>query len=189
LITDVGSTKAQIVDQLQGRMTTRPVFVGSHPLAGRETPGVANAVANLFEGRLTVVTPTAHTPRQQFDRTRQFWASLGAEVVRMTPQAHDATVAMTSHTTHIVAAALAAATSRSALPLAATGWLDTTRIAAGDPALWQQILLANRDNVLQSLASFEHVLVQFRSALQANDQTRILRLLQAGKKNRDALGS
>ncbi len=96
---------------------------------------------------------------------------------------------MTSHATHVIAAALAAATPVNALPLAASGWRDTTRIAAGDPQLWLQILLSNRDQVLKSLNKFEKVLAAFRVAVQRGDAARLVQLLDAGKKTRDSLGS
>jgi prephenate dehydrogenase len=107
----------------------------------------------------------------------------------MTPLDHDQAVAMTSHATHMIAAALAAATPAHALPLAASGWRDTTRIAAGDPQLWLQILLTNRQEVLKSLGKFEKVLAMFRTALARGDATRLMQLLDAGKQTRDSVGS
>jgi prephenate dehydrogenase len=143
----------------------------------------------LLQGRVTVVTPAPRTRLEHVGRVEQFWSALGAQVVRMTPEAHDQAVAMTSHATHLVSAALAAATPESALPLVASGWLDTTRIAAGDPALWLQILLTNRAQVLKSLGRFDHVLAAFRRALERQDAARLSQLLDAGKKTRDSVGS
>ena len=136
-----------------------------------------------------MVTPTRKTGRDAALQIEQFWASLGARVFRLTPQEHDQAVAMTSHAAHVIAAALAAATPVNALPLAASGWRDTTRIAGGDPQLWLQILLSNRDQVLKSLNKFEKVLAAFRVAMQREDAPRLVQLLDAGKKTRDALGS
>jgi prephenate dehydrogenase len=96
---------------------------------------------------------------------------------------------MTSHATHVIATALAASTGEAELPLVSTGWLDTTRVAAGDPELWQQILFSNRDHVLKSLDKFAKLLTKFQSAMERNDTDQVLHLLELGKKNRDSLGS
>ncbi len=189
MITDVGSTKTNVVRQLQKRLTTDVLFVGSHPLAGSEKTGPEHATAELFENRVTVVTPADPAGSDAADRVDAFWMSLGSRVIRMTPESHDQAVAMTSHATHVIAASLAAATSIDELPVAASGWRDTTRIAAGASQLWQQILLANRAPVLKSLDKFEKVLSQFRVALESGDGESIEQLLEAGKKTRDSVGS
>jgi prephenate dehydrogenase len=98
-------------------------------------------------------------------------------------------VAAISHLPHLVASALAAATPASYLPLAAGGWLDTTRVAAGDVELWSQILAGNRRHVLKWLDKFEKVLASFRSALETDDPKQLARLLDAGKRNRDVMGN
>ena len=98
-------------------------------------------------------------------------------------------MAAISHLPHLVASALARGTAERYLPLASTGWGDPTRIAAGDPRLWQQIFSSNRGHVLKSLDKFEKVLASFRAALDRNDQDAIVKLLAAGKRNRDAVGS
>ncbi len=189
LITDVGSTKTSIVRQLEKRLAPGVLFIGSHPLAGSEKAGPENASATLFEDRVTVVTRAAASGDELVERIEAFWRSLGAHVLRMSPESHDQAVAMTSHAAHVIAAALAAATTAGELPLTAGGWRDTTRIAAGDPRLWQQILVSNRDQVLQSLDKFGKVLSQFRVALESGDEERIMQLLDAGKKTRDSVGS
>jgi prephenate dehydrogenase len=189
LITDVGSTKEAIVAQLRRGMANRVSFVGSHPLAGSEKTGPQHAAADLFQDRVTVVTPTSRTCAQSVETIVEFWSQLGADVVKMTPRAHDRIVAMTSHTPHLVASALAAATSRRELPLTATGWQDTTRVAAGDARLWQQILMANQDHVLAALRRFDQVLSELRAALERGDEDRIHELLEAGKQIRDTVGS
>jgi len=189
LITDVGSTKTDIVRRLDRELQGGPLFVGSHPMAGSEKTGPENARADLLVDRVTVVTPTPDTQRDALRRIERFWSSLGARVVRMAPGDHDQAVAMTSHATHVIATTLAAATPPQALPLAASGWRDTTRIAAGDPQLWLQILLANRQEVLRSLGRFEELFAAFRSALQRGDAARLVQLLDAGKQTRDSVGS
>ena len=117
------------------RRRSGPRFVGSHPLAGDHRTGPEHARADLFDGRTVVVTPTRATRPAAVTEVSGFWESLGANVTTMTPAEHDAALAMTSHLPHLVAVALAAATPTELLPLAASGWRDTTRIAGGDPKL------------------------------------------------------
>ena len=164
-------------------------FVGSHPMAGSEKTGPAHAQADLFEGRVAVVTPSRQTSTEAVDQVERFWRQLGSQVVRMSPKDHDRSVAAISHMPHLVASALAAATPEEELQLASTGWLDTTRIAGGAPELWRQILVDNRSGVLKSLDKFEKVLASFRRALERQEHEQLLQLLEAGKQRRDSLGN
>jgi prephenate dehydrogenase len=193
LITDAGSTKAELVAkaeaELAGRFPTHMPFVGSHPLAGSEKNSAEAASAHLFEGRVVVVTPTDISDDDAIETIEAFWESLGARVMRMSPQDHDAAIAHTSHLPHLVASALAAATPKEILSLTAGGWYDATRIAAGDVELWRQIFLANRSATLKALTDFETVLSRFRAALEAADGTLLAELLKEGKRRRDAVGS
>ncbi len=194
LITDAGSTKANIVSALDRHLARKraargPGFVGSHPLAGDHRTGAEHARADLFEGRTVVVTPTPRSVRRHVAGLRAFWRGLGSRVVSMTPAVHDRALAATSHVPHLVASALAAATPEAHLDLVAGGWLDSTRIAAGDPALWHEILLDNRANVLRSLARVERMLGKLRAALDPEDEEQLNRLLAQAKRRRDAVGS
>lgn len=194
LITDAGSTKADIVSAVEktsakSRLERGVRFVGSHPLAGSEKNGALNATADLFDGRVVVVTPTRKTAADDLAAVSDFWSALGATVLHMSPVDHDRAMAATSHVPHLVASVLSAITARADQPLCATGWRDTTRIAAGDPELWRQIFLANRANVLKSLARFEKSLNSFRTAIEREDAARLERLLSEAKQIRDALGN
>jgi prephenate dehydrogenase len=191
-ITDVGSTKAQIVTALEqhlGASAESVAFVGSHPMAGSEKSGVQFARADLLEGRRVIVTPTRRTRRKDADVIAEFWQSLGGRVLRTSPELHDRAVGAVSHLPHAIASVLAAAAEKADLPFAATGWRDTTRIAAGDVELWTQILFENRSHVLKSLDKFEKVLSSLREALEGNDRAKLERILTAGKRNRDAVGN
>lgn len=187
LITDAGSSKQAIVLALDNLPRGR--FIGSHPMAGSEKTGPGEARADLFQDRVVIVTPTESTRDGDYTKVAEFWQDLGATVLRMTPAQHDQAVASVSHLPHLVAAALAIAVPQENFPLAAGGLRDTTRIAAGDAELWRQILLSNRENVLAALTSFEETLVQFKGVLSEADAAGLQRLLEQGKRKRDALGS
>lgn len=187
LITDVGSTKQSICNELIGRGDRN--FCGSHPLAGSEKSGVSFASPELFDGKMTVVTPTAVTCPELAGRTEKFWQALGSRTLRMSPQEHDYGVARTSHLPHIVAAALAAETPDALLPLAASGWCDTTRVAAGGVELWRQILQENRLPVLEALQQFTASLEIWTEAIRRDDAEQIEQLLLAGKQQRDSVGN
>jgi len=189
LITDAGSTKGRICRGIESQPIPGGIFVGSHPMAGSHKSGPEHARADLFDGSLTVVTPIENTREEHVGQIESFWRSLGSDVVRTGPEEHDQAVAAISHLPHIVASVLSASTSLSHLPLAGSGWRDTTRVAAGDAELWRQIVEDNRDHILQSLDNFAKVLTEFRDALAAGNQTEITNLLEVGKRNRDTLGS
>ncbi len=188
LITDAGSTKGQIVQQLQQDWPARgATFVGSHPLAGSERVGVEHADGRLLVGRIVVITPTVATSEPSRRQIEQFWTQLGATVIAMSPAEHDRAVAAISHLPHVIASLTAAMTPEDYLSLAATGWLDTTRVAAGDVELWRQILFQNRPGVLYYLNEFAKVLHSFTQALEQQDEPAVVRILAAGKQRRDAL--
>ena len=154
LITDAGSTKREIVQSVETLLVDRrdgPRFVGSHPLAGDHRTGVDFARGDLFEGRKVIVTPTEKSHRAAVVEIGGFWQSLGADVVdddarrntirRWRPRA-------ICRICRVRAGALA--TPKDLLPLAASGWRDTTRIAGGDPEMWRAIFATNRQEVLDA---------------------------------------
>jgi prephenate dehydrogenase len=189
LLTDVGSTKGAIVAAVAGRLPAGVHFVPSHPMAGSEKKGAAHARADLFDGRVTVVTPSADTDPAAAERVAAFWKALGSRVVTLPPAEHDTAVAYISHLPHAVSAALAAVADPSYLPLAAGGFRDTTRIAAAAPGIWEPIFRTNRDAVLESADRFAARFDEFRRLLRADDGPGLVRWLSEGKRVRDALGS
>ena len=156
-------------------------------MTGSEKQGSQHARADVFEDRDVVVTPSTNTPVQRRQTIERFWKSLGARVVRIDSKAHDQAVASVSHVPHLIASVVAESTNPEALSLAAGGWLDTTRVASGDPVLWTKILSQNRFNVLESLGQVEASLAEFRRALVYNDLSRLQKLLEMGKKVRDGV--
>lgn len=193
LVIDAGSTKAHIVAALDPLVSSAGArFVGCHPLAGSEKRSVAAADADLFEGAVTVLTPTARTDSQAADRAEALWRAVGSRTVRVAPGEHDALVARTSHLPHVVAFALALtvagerASGRSLDDFLAGGFRDTTRIAASDPDLWRDILLDNRDEVLAALEAFEGRLGALRALMARGDGEALRALLSEAKEARDA---
>lgn len=185
-VTDVGSTKSRICQELSD---CAHLFCGSHPLAGSDKSGVAHARADLFQGRQAVITPLPTTPPSLADRAAAFWQLLGSETRVMSPAEHDEAVARTSHLPHLLAAALAKNTPQAVLPLAASGWCDTTRVAAGGVEMWTQILQDNRQAVASALRDFKQDLDSWLSALEANDSEQLQHLLSVGKQQRDSVGN
>jgi prephenate dehydrogenase len=194
LITDAGSTKRTIVAELTEAAAgpnwpAEVRFIGSHPLAGNEKKGPQHASADLFDGRTVLITPTSASLPADVRRLNDFWSGLGATVREMSAEEHDQALAVTSHLPHLAAAAIAGVTPEQYVSLTAGGWQDTTRIAAGDPALWRQIMLANRENLLAALARLSTSLEAWRRAIEAQDGAELERLLTEAKRIRDAVGS
>jgi cyclohexadieny/prephenate dehydrogenase len=189
LLTDAGSTKTAIVRTIEGRLPAGVAFVGSHPLAGSEKRGPEHARANLFQDHLTIVTQTPHTDSAAVERTCAFWRALGSRVKVMGPEEHDRALAVTSHLPHLTAAALAGALPAELAELAASGFRDCTRVAAGDPELWTAIFLHNRHALLEALGLLLGRLGEFKQALLTGDRPALDALLAQAKKVRDALGS
>gem|GEM_PF-131559 len=190
VVTDAGSTKAAICAAVESRLQSAARrFVGSHPLAGDHRSGPAHARGDLFEGKTVVVTPTESTQIETIAKVEAFWQNLGARVTKLSPSEHDEALAATSHLPHLLASALAVATPAEWLPLAATGWADTTRVAAGDPELWTQVLAQNKPAVLAALDRLSEQLEKLQSDLQDENWSALRETLENGKRIRDALGN
>ena len=187
LLTDAGSTKAAVVRDVEARLPVGVAFVGGHPLAGSEKQGPEHSNAQMFEGRLVVLTRTPRTDDNALSRTAGLWEALGARVQVMDPEEHDRAVATTSHLPHVTASALAGVTPVEWLGLTAGGFRDATRVAAGGPELWAGILLSNTDAVLDALSGLDGRLAAFRRALAAGDRDALTALLREGKQVRDSL--
>jgi prephenate dehydrogenase len=155
--TDVASAKAEPQREAKTLGVDMSTYVGGHPVAGRERSGPAAAHADLFVGRPWVVTSTAAASEQAVTDVDALARACGAVPVAMTADDHDAALATVSHLPHLVASLLAAqlvSSDEATVALGGTGLHDTTRVAAGDPDLWTQILLANADHLASALAGF-----------------------------------
>jgi len=161
LIMDVGSTKRDVIDAARRALREQvDCFVPAHPIAGKEVSGVENADADLYMGRQVVLTPIDRTNRVQLQKAVDVWSALGCRVVTMTPESHDAAFAAVSHLPHLIAFALMNAISgqplgKDFLSLAGPGFRDFTRIAAADPTLWRDVMLSNREELLNQSRMFQ----------------------------------
>ncbi len=192
VITDVGSTKRAVVETAARLAAARPLaFVGSHPMAGSEQSGYAVAREDLFRGATVLVTPGEASPPAAVKAVVGFWEAAGAaRVLTLDAETHDRAVAAISHLPHLVAFALMDAVARfdaGALDVAARGFRDTTRIAASDPAVWEEIFLANRDALGASLRSFERALADLARLVEAADASALRAALARIKAQREAL--
>jgi prephenate dehydrogenase len=162
LFMDVGSTKRDVIDAARRVLRERVgAFVPAHPIAGKELAGIQHADASLYQGRSVILTPLAQTSPILLARAVQVWQAVGAVVQKMSAENHDAAFAAVSHLPHLLAFAYFSAivnqpAGEDFMALAGPGFRDFTRIAASDPSVWRDILLANREEVLKQAARFRH---------------------------------
>jgi len=190
IVTDVGSTKANICEAAQKVLQEGVEFLGSHPMAGSEKTGLEHAKADLFEGMACILTPTESNTAETITKVDQFWQAVGMRTGRTSPEEHDRIVAAVSHLPHVLASVL----SENLLHkpegwnnYAGNGLRDTTRIAAGDPGLWRQIIADNVGPIEEMLEDFQTSLSNFQEALKKRDFEKIEKILVDGKVHRDSL--
>ena len=189
LVTDVGSTKASVVEAAGRLLPPSAPFVGSHPMAGSEKRGVEFARADLLDGALCIVTPDASTDPEALAAVESFWRMLGMRTTRLLPVEHDRRLADVSHLPHAVAAALVAMQEDASFELAGKGFADTTRVAAGDGGLWRDILLDNREHVLTGIERLSGQLANLATALRNNDGAGVKAWLDDAAQRRNRLTS
>lgn len=187
VLTDLGSAKGSIVSRLERALPSRVAWVGGHPLAGSEQHGIEAANADLFDGSVCVLTPTARTPRAALARVSRLWSALGVQVVTMSPSRHDRILAGTSHLPHLVAYALARAISVDPRLRAPRSLLEMTRIAKSSPALWEDVVLANRAQLLAAVRRFDRRWAALRAALVRSDRAALRRFFVRAQACRNAL--
>ncbi|HEX8464597.1 MAG TPA: prephenate dehydrogenase/arogenate dehydrogenase family protein [Abditibacterium sp.] len=171
LVTDAGSTKAQIVAECEPIFAQKAHFLGGHPMAGSEKVGASAARTDLFQGATWILTPTSQTDSNSLEMVRDLVEHFGAKPLFLHPDLHDELLAVTSHLPHLTAAALVHQFSKSGSKnpqisqLIAGGWRDSTRIAAGSPEMWRDICLANRDAIAAALSQLVDELTQLSQTL------------------------
>lgn len=187
LITDVGSTKARIVDELSTRFpSVLPQFVAAHPIAGSEKTGAANASATLLDGKAIIITPHQGVSEEMMRRAEAFWRLTGGDLVQMSPREHDQRLAAVSHVPHLIASLLAAFPDDQSLPLVGSGWKDMTRVAAGDPRMWAAICQHNRDAILTQIDRFSNELSVLRARVEHAHGDELLHWLDAAKDRKES---
>ena len=189
VVTDVGGVKGPIVAALD-----RPGFVGGHPMAGSEQSGIEGADAELFVGATWVLTPTVSTEPEGYTLLRSVISELGADVVELSPAGHDELVAVVSHVPHLTAATLMnlaadqAVEHAALLRLAAGGFRDMTRIAAGQPGIWPDICVDNAGAIVATLDQLIESLGDMRARVARGDRAALLDVLGRATVARRALG-
>jgi prephenate dehydrogenase len=191
VVTDVGSTKGAITRRAAGF----PFFVGSHPMAGSEQAGVEAATPLLFEEATWAVTPTDETDLGALRTVERLAREVGATTLTLTPDAHDAMLAVTSHLPHVLASSLMrqAATTQGVHPqtqrLTAGSFADGTRVAASPPAIWRDVCLTNREALLAALHGFREEIDVLEAAVAAGDAARIEAFFAAGAEAKRGWGA
>ncbi len=175
LLMDVGSTKSDVIAAARRALGDKlPSFVPAHPIAGKAAGGIEYAEADLYQGCKVILTPLPQTDPELLVKAHEVWSALGAQVVEMTPAHHDAAFAAVSHLPHLLAFAYFQAIAGQAsgaefLSLAGPGFRDFTRIAASEPTVWRDILLANKDEVLSQAGRFRLALAELEALLVSGD--------------------
>lgn len=193
VVTDIGSVKGVIMDAARRELSGSGIhFTGSHPMAGTEKSGLANAFSTLYRNADGFITP-GDSPEADEAVTR-FWTTAGVRITRISPEEHDDLVAHTSHVLHIVASALALAILEGKSPEetarrfagCATGFRDTSRIAASNPAMWREIVENNRAAVLNAMSGFDQWYEKFRRIIESGNFDEFETLFAEGKRLRDS---
>lgn len=185
LVSDVGSVKESICSQAKRIPNSDHFhFIGSHPMAGSEKSGMEFASADLLKQATCIITPVEQTDALALEKVTQFWSKLEMHPVQMSPANHDSLIARISHLPHVVASTLAASLSDVTdehFQYAGGGLKDTTRVAGGNPKLWQSILSQNSDQILKSIDQFEHTLKVLKNSLASQDLDNLHQILNEGQ--------
>lgn len=193
IITDVGSTKKFITDEIEKELPEGLFFVGGHPMAGSEKSGIEALDPFLFENAVYVITRGKKSNEESVNKIKEMAELLDSRVIEMEPEQHDLSVATISHLPHLLASTLVNCAgaidkgSPNVLSLAAGGFRDTTRIAAGSPDIWRDITITNSKKILDVISIFEGELEKFKDAIRAMDSNRIYSLYDEAKQLKDSM--
>ena len=193
VITDTAYTKARICEDAQQTLQRPELFIPGHPMAGSEVNGIDGARPDLFEGAHWILCPDQNTPPELYTGLHELLVEMKARVVTLPREDHDRAVAVVSHVPHIVASSLVELASRHAddqqslFRLAAGGFKDSTRIAAGSPELWCGISFDNKKEIKAGLEEIREIIGQFQEALEQEDRRRMFDLLEEAAVTRRSL--
>jgi len=175
-VTDVGSVKKDVVDQVGPHLPEGVHFIPGHPLAGTEHSGPRSGFAELFENRYTLLTPVEGCDADAVAKLRALWEGMGALVEEMDAEHHDLVLAVTSHTPHLIAYTMVGVadhlrrvTESEVIKYSAAGFRDFTRIAASDPTMWRDVFLTNKEATLDILGRFTEELFVLQRAIRMGD--------------------
>jgi prephenate dehydrogenase len=195
IITDVGSTKKQIVMKSQILRQAEVYFIGGHPMAGSHKTGVESSKAHLFENAFYILTPTAETPSHAIDSLKDLLSGTRANFIEMTADEHDQIAGLISHFPHIIAASLVhnvasyQSEGHDISRLAAGGFRDITRIASSSPAMWRDILIHNREPLLNLFDQWMQEMDLVRAMIDRVESEKIFEYFEKAKSFRDGLPS
>jgi prephenate dehydrogenase len=193
LIMDVSSIKGQIVQAAQAIKGLGNHFVPCHPMAGKEKSGSGFADAHLYQNHTVFITPLPRNPSTLVQKAVQFWKNVGAQPVLLSAKTHDEYVALTSHLPHLLASAYVqlygtkASRSKSISTAAGPGFKDFTRIAAGNPAMWSDILKMNSKEVIIFLNQYRRQLTLLEKQLRKGNKNFWFSFFEKGKMIREKL--
>lgn len=190
LLTDVGSVKRMVHDMLAPILKgTKIRFVGSHPMAGSEQTGMEAAKVDLLDGAACLVTNDGGVDEETVQQVEDFWKALGCRVRRMSAEDHDYAVARVSHFPHMLACvgATVGLAFDDIADLCGGGMRDTTRVAGGDPTLWTEIMMENRDALQRSMRESIGDLVKLMDMLEKEDREALDAYLVEAKKRRSLI--
>ncbi|WP_292116109.1 prephenate/arogenate dehydrogenase family protein [Mesorhizobium sp.] len=183
ILTDVGSTKASVIAQIEPHVPEGVHFIPGHPLAGTEKSGPDAGFADLFDNRWCIFTPLPDTDPEALEKLSEFWRRCGSNIDTMDPQHHDMTLAIVSHLPHIIAYNivgtaddLESVTKTEVIKYSASGFRDFTRLAASDPTMWRDVCLHNKDAILEMLARFSEDLASLQRAIRWGDGEKLFDL-------------
>ena len=193
VLTDGGSVKGEIIEQLEPLLPGSVHFVPGHPIAGTEKSGAEAAFATLYQGKRCILTPTGKTSEAAFDLVRTMWQATGCEVVSMNAEKHDRVLAAISHLPHMVAYSLVNAVGsydhyeENILEYSAGGFRDFTRIASSDPTMWRDIAETNRDALVEMMEQFEKFFAELKADVAAGKGDEMFSFFLKSKQLRDAI--
>jgi len=193
ILTDGGSVKQAVIDEIEPYLRDDVHFVPGHPIAGTEYSGAEAAFASLYQGRRCILTPTARTAPTALATVRAMWEAAGCDVVAMEVDKHDRVLAAISHLPHMVAYALVNAVGaydryeENILEYSAGGFRDFTRIASSDPIMWRDIALTNRAALVEMMAHFERYFGELKDDVARGDTERLFEFFRRSKASRDAI--
>ena len=194
IVTDVGSAKSLVIKNFHSSKDRVFDFIPAHPIAGTEQSGPNAGFHELFVNRWCIITPISGNKKRNINIVKKMWKSMGSNVEIMTPERHDQTMAITSHLPHLIAynivstaADIENVTKSDVIKYSASGFRDFTRIAASDPTMWRDVLLSNKDSLLEVISRFSEDLSMLQKAIRWDDGETLYKLFSKTRKIRNKI--